>query len=397
MRLVGEQLSVDGYVRVSRVGGRRGERFISPSVQRELIESWATTHGARVLEVFEELDESGGRADRRLLEKALRRVESGISQGIVVSKVNRFGRSLLSGLAAIERVKAAGGRFVSVQDGLDTSTDSGRLVLHILLSLAEWESDRISAEWEQARASAIKRGVYMSAGSPVGYRKTRSGRLRPAPDAAEAIAEVYRRRADGESFSSLARWFEEQNVRTAYGNPGWTSISTAKLVRSRVYLGEIRQGAHLNEHAHWPLVDAATWQAAQHPRRVVLLHELQPALLARLGPLRGVQPDDERLLASRARNGGGGDLPLPGPQRRWRVPRPGIDRRHVPGGVHRGARLRHPSPPAPRARGRARPSGGRIAGSHVGVDALPRQRSRPRRARRGRLCRRHRGPWRARA
>ena len=94
--------------------------------------------------------------------------------------------------------------------------------------------------------------------------------------------EVFRRRADGESFASLARWFEEQGVRTAYGNPGWTSISTAKLIRSRVYLGEIRQGAHLNEHAHWPLVDAATWQAAQHPRRVVLLHELQPALLARL-------------------------------------------------------------------------------------------------------------------
>ena len=121
MRLASEQLSVDGYVRVSKVGGRRGERFISLAVQRELIESWATMHGARVLHVFQELDESGGRADRPLLEEALHRVEVGTSQGIVVSKVNRFGRSLLSGLAAIERVKAAGGRFVSVQDGLDTA------------------------------------------------------------------------------------------------------------------------------------------------------------------------------------------------------------------------------------------------------------------------------------
>jgi site-specific DNA recombinase len=200
----------------------------------------------------------------------------------VVSKVSRFGRSLLSGLAAIERVKAAGGQFVSVQDGLDTSTDSGRLVLHILLSLAEWEGDRIRAEWDQARASAIKRGVYMSAGSPVGYRRTRSGRLRPAPEAAAAIAEVFRRRAQGESFSSLARWFEQQGVRTAYGNPGWTSISMAKLVRSPVYLGQIRDGPYVNDRAHPPLVDAATWPAAQHPRRVVLVHELQPALLARL-------------------------------------------------------------------------------------------------------------------
>ena len=58
-------------------------------------------------------------------------MESAISQGIVVSTVNRFGRSLLSGLAAMVRVKAAGARFVSVQEGSDTSTDSGRLVLHI--------------------------------------------------------------------------------------------------------------------------------------------------------------------------------------------------------------------------------------------------------------------------
>jgi hypothetical protein len=32
---------VDGYVRASNVGKRKGERFISPKVQREGIEAWA--------------------------------------------------------------------------------------------------------------------------------------------------------------------------------------------------------------------------------------------------------------------------------------------------------------------------------------------------------------------
>jgi hypothetical protein len=71
-------------------------------------------------------------------------------------------------------------------------------------------------------------------------------------------------------------------VLTGYGNPGWTSVSTAKLVRSPVYLGQVRCGPYVNDRAHPPLVDAATWQAAQRPRRVVLTRELQPALLARL-------------------------------------------------------------------------------------------------------------------
>ncbi len=95
---------IDGYVRVSRIGGRSGERFISPTYQRQQIEGWARLHGALIGQVFEELDESGGRADRPLLKEAVARVESGESNGIVVAKLDRFGRSLTHGLAAIERI-----------------------------------------------------------------------------------------------------------------------------------------------------------------------------------------------------------------------------------------------------------------------------------------------------
>jgi DNA invertase Pin-like site-specific DNA recombinase len=282
MRSVGEQLSVDGYVRVSSVRRREGERFISPAVQRDLIHGWAAMRGARVLRIFEELDESGRRADRPLLEGALRRVESGVSQGIVVSKVDRFGRSLLSGLAAIERVRAAGGTFVAVEDGLDMSTDTGRLVVRILLSLGEWESDRIATSWEHARARAVARGVYSAPGAPVGYRRTPSGRLRPDPKTAEVIAEVFRRRADGETGASLARWLEAQGVRTSRGNPGWPPSAIRTVLAARIYLGEVRYGSHINERAHPPLVDAATWEAAQHPRRAIVFHKPDRMLLARL-------------------------------------------------------------------------------------------------------------------
>src|SRR4051812_32988475 len=134
---------VDAYIRVSQVAGRSGERFISPVVQRERILGWAQARGARIGEVFEELDESGARADRPLLQEALRRVEAGQSDGIVVSKLDRFGRSFVDSLAAIERIRAAGGVFASVEDGFDLSTDTGRLVMRIMFSMAEWELDRV--------------------------------------------------------------------------------------------------------------------------------------------------------------------------------------------------------------------------------------------------------------
>src|SRR5688572_30718210 len=115
-------LAVDGYDRVSKVGGRASRRLISPALQREQIHAWATTRGARVLEVFEELDESGARADRPLLQEAIRRVEAGVSQGVVVAVLDRFGRSLVDSRALIDRIQVAGGTFVAVQNGLDLTT-----------------------------------------------------------------------------------------------------------------------------------------------------------------------------------------------------------------------------------------------------------------------------------
>jgi DNA invertase Pin-like site-specific DNA recombinase len=190
---------VDGYVRVSRVGARRGERFISPVVQEELIRAWTSARGMPLLEVFVELDESGRRRDRPLLERALCRVEDGVSDGIVVARLDRFGRSLSDGLAAIDRITRAGESFFAAQDGLDASTDSGRLVLRILFSIAEWDLDQTRESWAEAKARAVKRGTYTGSWLPPGYRKTRAGRLRPDPAVAPLITEAFRRRASGES------------------------------------------------------------------------------------------------------------------------------------------------------------------------------------------------------
>jgi hypothetical protein len=44
-------------------------------VQADQIRAWAVLHGARVGEIFEELNESGARSDRPLLVRAIERVE----------------------------------------------------------------------------------------------------------------------------------------------------------------------------------------------------------------------------------------------------------------------------------------------------------------------------------
>lgn len=62
-----------GYVRVSRVGGRGGDSFLSPELQREQISLAARREGLEVADVLEELDASGGNRDRPLWNEAIRR------------------------------------------------------------------------------------------------------------------------------------------------------------------------------------------------------------------------------------------------------------------------------------------------------------------------------------
>jgi hypothetical protein len=109
-----------------------------PWIHRHHIVRWAHGNGWRLVRVVEDPASArsiGGRAE---LLGAVERVESRESDGIVVARVKCIGSSLEEALDAIERVQAAGGRFVSVCDGVDFGTQSGRRVFRLLVSVARW-------------------------------------------------------------------------------------------------------------------------------------------------------------------------------------------------------------------------------------------------------------------
>jgi DNA invertase Pin-like site-specific DNA recombinase len=275
-------LVLDGYIRVSQVAGREGERFISPGLQREQISGWVRAHGATLANVYEEFDESGGRGDRPMLMEALERVEAGESDGVIVAKLDRFGRSVIDGLDAIRRIEQAGGTFVSVQDGFDLGTSTGRLVLQVLLSIGEWELRRVRATWDSARERAISRGVYIGQ-APLGYRKDEGGRLRIDRREAALIGEVFRRRADGQAFFEITAWLNGRGAKTRLGYPFRTS-TISKIVKNPAYRGEAYHGAYRNPDAHEAIVDAALWQLSQHtPHTRKARHERLLTGLVRCG------------------------------------------------------------------------------------------------------------------
>jgi len=272
---------VDGYVRVSKVDGRSGPSFISPQVQREEIEKWADFRGAELLEVHVDLDQSGARLDRPGLEAALRRVESGESEGIVVARLDRFSRSLTGALETIRRLEEAGAVFVSVAEGLDPATPAGKMMMRLMLVMAEFELDRMREAFDDSRRRAVGRGVHPTGRLPHGYlRPEGGGPLIRDPETADRLAVCFRMRAERRSWAEVVAYATESGAGRP-GDPRWTYELFHRVMRNRVYIGEARSGPYRLPGAHEPIVErgifeavqltqTATAQAATSPRSTLL-------------------------------------------------------------------------------------------------------------------------------
>jgi len=254
-------LSFAGYVRVSRVAGREGDSFLSPTLQRERIAAWCESQGHELVSITEDLDVSGASTSRARLEALIDAVEAERLDGVIVATLDRFGRSLPYAIALIDRINRAGGQFVSVADGFDTKTPYGELALNIMLSVAQFEVKRIRAQWRTIVERNIAAGRHPGAMPPFGYDRGTDGVLVPN-EQASFVREMYSRAATGESLSSICRDLAGREIESQRGQRVTRSLVNVVL-RNRAYLGEARSGDLVNPVAHERLVDDDLWRRTQ--------------------------------------------------------------------------------------------------------------------------------------
>ncbi|MEV4180159.1 recombinase family protein [Streptosporangium canum] len=99
---------------------------------------------------------SGAKTERPELGKLLEYVRAGDT--LVVWKLDRLGRSMRHLVETVESLKERGIHFRSLQENIDTSTATGKLIFHIFAALAEFERDLIRDRTEAGLAAARARG-----------------------------------------------------------------------------------------------------------------------------------------------------------------------------------------------------------------------------------------------
>jgi hypothetical protein len=161
----------------------------------------------------------------------------------VVWNLDRFSRSLMDALDALDRIEKAGGHLYSEEGA------TGKLERSILFAVAEHQRDKIRDNFRRADASAIERGIHIASRVPTGYTRDPKTRRLVPNEFAPLIVGLFERRAKGMGWQRLAQWFVEQ------GGSSKTNAQAVKwMIRNRAYLGHAYSGDLVNRRAHPPIV-----------------------------------------------------------------------------------------------------------------------------------------------
>src|SRR3954471_9083709 len=187
-----------GIIRVSSTRERE-QSILSPDQQRDRVVGACTDRGLDLVEVFEELDVSGGTplAKRHGLRQAVEAVEAGEADVIVAAYFDRLVRSLKVQAELVERVEAAGGQVLALDTGRITAASAGQWLSSTMLGAVSEYARRTTAERvRDAHAQCMADGVPPYPVSTAGYSQGKDRRLHPNKDA-PAVTEAFRLRAAG--------------------------------------------------------------------------------------------------------------------------------------------------------------------------------------------------------
>lgn len=169
------------YARVSTHNGQ------NPEMQLVEVRAYCEKRGWEIGGEFVDAGVSGAKERRPALDRLLALCRRRSVDAVVVYRYDRFARSLRQLVNALEEFRALGIDFISLHEGVDTSTPNGRRVFGIFASIAEFERELIRDRVRSGLAAAKARG-------------RRLGRPRKVVDAAR----IARMRAEGASWATIA-------------------------------------------------------------------------------------------------------------------------------------------------------------------------------------------------
>lgn len=237
------------YIRVS---SERQVQGYSLEGQKRHLKDWAEFEGMTVLDTYVEPGKSGKSiSGREVFQRMLDDIASGnISVDyVIVFKLSRFGRNAKDILNSLTFIQRFGVNLICKEDGLDSSTSMGKMMITILGAVAEMERENILAQTMLGREEKAKQGGWNGGFAPYGY-ELMNGRLEVKEDEAAVVRLVYHKFLnDNMGYSTIAGYLNKQGIpkpaaKNSHGRKftDWDIYMIKRMLANPLYTGRVAFG-----------------------------------------------------------------------------------------------------------------------------------------------------------
>lgn len=236
------------YIRVSTED--QAKQGISLAAQEEALRNYVKALGYDLLNIYKDEGKSAKDLKHRpAMQNLLKDAEAKKFQAIFIYKLDRFSRSLMDLVETIEKLKDWGIDFVSLQDKIETTSASGKLMFHIISAFAEFERNVTSERTKFTMDKKARDGSPITR-APFGY-KFENKKLVPTEHSYQ-VQEIFQDFLNQKvSLTKLAKKY------------GFSVNGLKKILTNQTYLGKVKFGGQLHPGSHQQLISSTLFNHVQ--------------------------------------------------------------------------------------------------------------------------------------
>lgn len=223
------------YIRVSTT--EQAKEGYSLAHQKRRLVSFCESKGWTVVEIYSDEGISGfSLKERPQAMKMLEDAKKGKFENILILKVDRLCRNTRELLEVVDLLKKHNVRLNAVDEPIDDTTPTGKLLLTMLGSFAELERSTIADRMKAGREQKVRTGIKSKTGKILfGYDYV-DGNYVINEEQAEIVRLIYNKILAGESYRSIAKYLSDNKIASADGRK-WNQSIVRRLVLNPTYKG----------------------------------------------------------------------------------------------------------------------------------------------------------------
>ena len=158
---------------------------------------------------------------------------------IVTKSISRFARNTLDCLKYIRQLKEKNIPVYFEKENINTMDAKGEVLLTIMASLAQQESQSLSQNVKLGFQYRYQQGqITVNHNRFLGYTKDENGQLVVEPKEAEVVKRIFREYLEGASLQQIARGLEADGILTGAGKAKWRAETLQKILKNEKYIGD---------------------------------------------------------------------------------------------------------------------------------------------------------------